>query len=55
MTMAIAFWVLMLIWLVWITPLSADLQNRAPWGGNLLIFILLALLGWHVFGAAITR
>lgn len=51
MTLGLAFWILMLIWLVfgvwWNWP------NQAVVGSNLLIFILLGLLGWHAFGAPI--
>jgi hypothetical protein len=51
MTLGLAFWILMLIWLIfgvwWSWP------NQRLVGGNLLIFILLALLGWHAFGAPI--
>jgi O-antigen ligase len=55
MSIGLAFYVLMLIWLVWgfwgtwATP-------NPPWpllGGNLLLFILLLLLGWHDFGPPI--
>ncbi len=49
MPMGIAFWVLMILWLVfglwWNTP------NYRGWlAGNWVLFILLALLGWHDFG-----
>lgn len=52
MSFGLVYWILMLIWLVfgiwstWPTPTRAA-------GGNLLLFILLVLLGWHVFGAPI--
>lgn len=56
MSMGLIFWILMLLWLVF-----GLYSNRAvlssgdfmPVGGNLLLFILLLLLGWHVFGAPI--
>jgi O-antigen ligase len=51
MTLGNAFWVLMLLWLVfgmWVTW-----PNHYMVGGNLLLFILLLLLGWHAFGAPI--
>lgn len=49
MPLGLAFWILMLLWLAfgvwWNWP------NHATWiGGNALLFILLALLGWHEFG-----
>jgi hypothetical protein len=53
MPIGVLFWVLMLIWL-----LFGLYWNRADFGrgsygllgGNLLLFILLAILGWKVFG-----
>lgn len=49
MTFALCYWILMLIWLVW------DLQASWPNLGrpSLLLFILLILLGWRVFGPPI--
>lgn len=53
MTLGLAFWILMLLWLVsgffwrW-GNLSAG--QFGPVGGDLLLFILLLLLGWHAFG-----
>lgn len=50
MTFGLCFWVLMLLWLVfglW----SAWPLNMKSGGGHLLLFILLLLLGWKVFGA----
>ena len=47
----------MLVWLVfglWSNwPVGAG--GMKPLGGALLIFILLAILGWQVFGAAIHK
>jgi hypothetical protein len=52
MTIAFLFWLLMLLWLLfglyWTWP--ADGRAFAPVGGNLLLFILLFLLGWKLFG-----
>jgi hypothetical protein len=49
MTLGLAFWILMLLWLVlgtwWSWP------NHVAVGGNLMLFLLLMLLGWRVFGA----
>jgi len=53
MSIGFVFWLLMIIWLIfggytgWV--------NRATggplfWGGNILLFVLLFLLGWKVFG-----
>ena len=50
------FWGLMIIWLVfglvsWQAP--DKLGGFGIVGNSLLVFLLLAMLGWHVFGAAI--
>lgn len=49
MPLGLAFWILMLLWLVWGTWWSWP--NQQVVGGNLLLFILLLLLGWHSFGS----
>lgn len=53
MSMGILFWVLMIVSLIF-----GFLGHRlggayGPIGNNLLLWILLALLGWAVFGAPI--
>jgi hypothetical protein len=56
MTFALVFWILMLLWLVfgWFYNSSPGAFGPYGWAGNgLLLFILLGLLGWHVFGAPI--
>jgi hypothetical protein len=52
MSIGLIFWVLMLIWLVFgvLSRTSPAMINNYPWAGDLLIFILLFLLGWHAFG-----
>lgn len=53
MPIGIVFWVLMLIVLVF------GIMTRSPafaaygWGWNWLLFVLLFLLGWKVFGFAV--
>ena len=51
MSIGLAFWILMLVWLVF--GLWASWPNHMLVGGNLLMFVLLLLLGWHAFGAPI--
>jgi hypothetical protein len=55
MSFALVFWILMLLWLVfglWSNwPVGAGAVK--PLGGTLLLFILLLLLGWKVFGPPI--
>ena len=55
MTIGFIFWLLMILWLIfggytYRTSLNAPLV----WGGNALLFVLLFLLGWRVFGWPIT-
>lgn len=51
MSVGLLFWVIMIIWLC--VGISRN-QPAAPrwigWGGDLILFILLFLLGWHSFG-----
>lgn len=51
MPVSIAFWVLMLIWLVF--GFWSAWPNLRAGGPNLLLFILLAILGWAQFGPPI--
>ena len=53
MPIGLIFWVLMLLWLVFgFIP-----QQPGPlrYGGTLILFILLFLLGWAAFGPAVHR
>jgi hypothetical protein len=56
MTLGLAYWVLMLIWLVF-GLLTHFGMVGAAWGGVniLLLFVLFLLLGWQVFGAPLHR
>lgn len=53
MPIGLAFWILMLIWLVfglvihWWGPAA----SYGVVGNSLLLFVLLLLLGWKVFGS----
>lgn len=55
MKIGLLFWLLMLIWLIfgfviyWPSG-SFGFYSVAPLGGTLLLWVLLALLGWKVFG-----
>jgi len=56
MTLGLAFYILMLIWLVFgVVVHSGYLGPSYAWGGNLLLFILFGLLGWQVFGPPLHR
>ena len=53
MPIGILFWVLMIFWLLFgLYWHRGDLRggNYGIVGGNLLLFILLGLIGWRVFG-----
>lgn len=52
MPLAVAFWVIMLIWLV-----LGLYQSGVLWltGPNVLLFLLLGILGWQAFGGIIHR
>lgn len=49
MGLGVAYWILMLIWLIFYLWVNWPINPR-PLGGTLLLFILLLLLGWRVFG-----
>jgi len=56
MTLSILFWILMILWLIfgwWSGYTPGQPYPFRNWGGNLLIFVLLAILGWAAFGAPI--
>ncbi len=56
MPLQILFWMIMLIWLFF--GIRADYVPGQPYPfyrgvGNVLVFVLFAILGWGVFGAAV--
>lgn len=50
MTIALAFWILMLLSLVYGLGWGWPWNNRPLFGTNLILWLLLFLLGWGVFG-----
>lgn len=54
MSIGFIFWLLMLLWLLfgmyWNWPKEQTPSGFGTLGGNLLLFVLLFLLGWKVFG-----
>lgn len=53
MTLQLAFWILMLLWLV---GYGFAWESAQPWRGrmpDLLLFLIILVLGWHAFGAPI--
>lgn len=56
MTIGFIFWLLMILWLLFGFYVNrGDFQTGKydTFGGNLLLFVLLFLLGWRVFGFVI--
>jgi hypothetical protein len=54
MTLSILFWVIMIVWLLFGLWIAWPAGPR-PIGNVVLIWVLLAILGWQVFGPAIHR
>jgi len=56
MSTSLLYWILMLLWLIfglWVSwPVTG--ASFRPLGGNLLLFVLLVILGWKVFGPPVT-
>ena len=52
MTLGLAFWILMLIWLIFGVVYHGGYlgPSYGLWGHTLLLFVLFLLLGWKVFG-----
>ncbi len=47
------FWMIMVIWILfgaWLSREDFKAGRYAPFGGNLILFVLLFLLGWKCFG-----
>jgi hypothetical protein len=51
MSLALAYWILMLIWLVFALALHGGfIGGYGVIGNAVLLFVLFLLLGWKVFG-----
>ena len=56
MTLQVLFWVLMIGWLffgLWTDYIPAQPYPFKRGVGHVLVFVLLAILGWAVFGAPV--
>ncbi len=55
MTKGLIFWLLMILWFIFGMWVAWPLGNGPyyPLGGNVLLFVLLALLGWRTFGSPV--
>jgi hypothetical protein len=56
MNLGLAFWIIMLIWLVFGGLLHFGMLTAA-WAGasTLLLFVLFLIVGWQVFGAPLHK
>jgi len=57
MSLGLAFWIIMLVWLVFFLLTSVGYVG-GHWGATastLLLFVLFGLLGWGVFGPPLHR
>lgn len=52
MSLGLIFWILMLVWAVFGWA-GARLGTWAPLGSTALLFVLLLILGWSIFGAPV--
>ena len=52
MSLGFIFWLIMLLWVIFgIAPTwPADRAGWRPFGGSLMLFVLLFVIGWRVFG-----
>lgn len=54
MTIAFLYWLLMILWFIFGVfpwgPWPSAPSGWRPFGGSFLLWVLLFLLGWHVFG-----
>lgn len=53
MTLALIYWILMLAWLVLGTDWSGARTNWRPAAGSVLLFVLLLVIGWSVYGSPV--
>lgn len=54
MSIALCYWILMAIWLIFGIATRNSTNARLTVGGNsIIIFVLLVLIGWSQFGAPI--
>lgn len=56
MQIGLIFWIIMLLWLIFGIAVNRNMIPGAyvGWANSILLFILFVLLGWKVFGPAIT-
>jgi hypothetical protein len=50
MNIGLAFWIIMLVWLLLWGGTFFVSDPRLVHGGTFVLWVLLALLGWHAFG-----
>ena len=53
MPLAILFWMIMILWVIFLVWAGYPTRDWRFAGGGLIVFVLLAVLGWRVFGPVI--
>ena len=53
MSMALCYWILFLIWVVWMGSDYYKTRNPRELGAGIVVLLLFLLLGWKVFGSPI--
>jgi hypothetical protein len=53
MSIGLCFWILMLIWLV--SGITWPMREWRSGVSNLVLFIILVLVGWQIFGAPLHK
>jgi hypothetical protein len=56
MSLGLAFWVIMIVWVVFSFAARVGyVGTEYGWGGTLLLVVLFGILGWQVFGPVLHR
>lgn len=55
MSIEVLFWIIMIVWIIFGVARGRGGPPWTTWGGDLVLFVLLFLLGWAIFGFVIHR
>lgn len=53
MTLAILFWVIMTVWLIFL--IGSNWPPKGTFAATFVVWVVIAILGWQVFGPAIHK
>ena len=53
MTLAILFWVIMVFWLLFI--IGSNWPPKGQLAGQLIVWVVIAIVGWQVFGPVVHK